>query len=168
MAARQMQNQRSRIATVEEKKGRRTRIMPKSRIRRKLSSRRRKQTKCQKISKVLTVPCVILLFLLIISIFSWMGVEVNSIYKRINAAITRSSADIEDLKKSVGAFVRSTTTTSTIYGEISLLYDSSFVFTEPYREVFRQVISSYLDSVHSDAVNILSVEICFLQIQTDD
>ena len=94
--------------------------------------------------------------------FSWMGVEVNSIYKRINAAITRSSADIEDLKKSVGAFVRSTTpTTSTIYGEISLLYDSSFVFTEPYREVFRQVISSYLDSVHSDAVNILSVEDLF-------
>ena len=98
MAARQMQNQRSRIATVAEKKGRRTRIMPKSRIRRKLSSRRRKQTKCQKISKVLTVPCVILLFLLILSIFSWMGVEVNSIYKRINAAITQSSADIEDLK----------------------------------------------------------------------
>ena len=76
--------------------------MPKSRIPgESLSSRRRKQTKCQKISKVLTVPCVILLFLLIISIFSWMGVEVNSIYKRINAAITQSSADIEDLQDSV-------------------------------------------------------------------
>ena len=41
------------------------------------------------------------------------------------------------------------------------MYDSSFVFTEAYRKVFREVVSSYFDSVHSDAVNILSVEDIF-------
>ena len=159
MAARQMQNQRSRFADVAGKTGRSPRILPKSKIRRRMSSRRKKQTKFQKISKLLTVPCVVLLFLLIISIFSWMGVEVNYIYKRINSAISESSDDIDEIRETIDYMKnRTIEDTSTVYGEISLLYDSSFVFTEPYKQVFRKVVSSYLDTVHEDAVNILSVD----------
>jgi hypothetical protein len=91
-----------------------------------------------------------------------MGVEVNYIYNRINSAISDSNADILDLQKSVLDIKNITVEdTSTVYGEISLLYDSSFVFTEPYKKVFRKVVSSYIPTVHEDAVNILSVDDIF-------
>lgn len=88
-----------------------------------------------------------------------MGVEVNYIYKRINSAISESSDDIDEIRETIDYMKnRTIEDTSTVYGEISLLYDSSFVFTEPYKQVFRKVVSSYLDTVHEDAVNILSVD----------
>jgi hypothetical protein len=51
MAARQLQNQRSRFADAagKAKGGRSARILPKSKIRRRMSSRKKKQTKFQKI-----------------------------------------------------------------------------------------------------------------------
>ena len=85
-----------------------------------------------------------------------MGVEVNYIYKR--CSYNKSSDDIDEIRETID-YMKNRTIEDTLRCMVKFhCYMIRLLFYEPYKQVFRKVVSSYLDTVHEDAVNILSVD----------
>ena len=140
LAARRMQSKGSSNEPPEP-----TKIVPRSN---KASSKRRSKSRSKKLhccyTRVLPFALTII-FMLMTAVFVWVGLEFYDIRKVMNRTV-----DPEKIK------IEMPSSKAKVYGEITLLYDSSFQFTAPYQRVFRNVIADRLTAVNGNAIDIVN------------